>query len=158
MNTTDARTALRCAIDRALEEVLLQGAVPWELDEALEAAGWARGVCLTLDREGLDDGLARRRTHGTGALIVLDRMVAEGRLGPKVGVGFYRYPGGGGAVIDPLIDDLIAEEAHFAGRTRHPLSEADGAARFMQALKTLSHDFPKAGYRRLMSELYSAPV
>ena len=30
-------------------------------------------------------------------------------------MGWYRYPGGGGAVIDPLIEDLIVEEARFAG-------------------------------------------
>ena len=52
-----------------------------------------------------------------------DRMVAEGRLGKKTGVGWYRYPGGGGKVVDPLIEDLVREEAHFAGVSR---SEYDG--------------------------------
>jgi 3-hydroxyacyl-CoA dehydrogenase len=35
-------------------------------------------------------------------------------LGKKAGVGWYRYPGGGGKVIDPLVEDLCREEAHFA--------------------------------------------
>ncbi|MFK5997198.1 MAG: 3-hydroxyacyl-CoA dehydrogenase family protein [Rhodobacterales bacterium] len=49
---------------------------------------------------------------------IADRMVEEGRLGKKSGVGWYRYPGGGGAVIDPLLEDMIIEESYFAKVSR----------------------------------------
>lgn len=37
--------------------------------------------------------------------------------------GFTANPGGGGAVIDPLIEDLVREEAHFSNVTREALRD-----------------------------------
>ncbi|MEM9637004.1 MAG: enoyl-CoA hydratase, partial [Pseudomonadota bacterium] len=54
---------------------------------------------------------------------ILPRMVGEGRLGRKLSVGWYRYPGGGGLVIDPLVEDLLREEAWFLGVARFEVSE-----------------------------------
>jgi len=61
-------------------------------------------------------------------------MVQEGRLGKKVGVGWYRYPGGGGAVIDPLIEDLIHEEARFAGIVTRAISAEMSVNSLLQSL------------------------
>lgn len=101
------------------EQMLIDHTTPWELDEALVAWGYGIGPCEAQDLVGLDIVLDSRA--GSTPASVLGRMVAEGRLGKKGGWGYYRYPGGGGAVIDPLIDDLIREEAHFAKRERHEL-------------------------------------
>ncbi|WP_372991083.1 3-hydroxyacyl-CoA dehydrogenase family protein [Sulfitobacter sp.] len=109
-----------------LDRLLLVGITPWELDEALEDAGFAQGVLKAQDHIGLDVAFARRRASGTD-LLVADRMVHEGRLGRSVGVGWYRYPGGGGAVIDPLMEDMIIEEARFAGIDPIPMTEAAAA-------------------------------
>ena len=54
-------------------------------------------------------------------------------MGKKGGVGHYRYPGGGGAVIDPLIEDLILEEAWFAKVTRHDLPDTELVVRMQAA-------------------------
>lgn len=97
-----------------VDQLLLVGTTPWELDEALEAAGFTEGVLKAQDHIGLEVAFARRRAAGT-TLLVADRMVQEGRLGRSIGVGWYRYPGGGGAVIDPLMEDMVVEEARFAG-------------------------------------------
>ena len=56
---------------------------PWELDEALEAFGYAIGPCLAQDHLGLAQVLTRRQGQ-PGPL--LPRMVAEGRLGKKLSV------------------------------------------------------------------------
>ncbi|MEP3945410.1 3-hydroxyacyl-CoA dehydrogenase family protein [Ascidiaceihabitans sp.] len=95
---------------------------PWELDEALVGAGFLVGPLEVQDHVGLLHVLKRRNAYRSP---VLPRMVAEGRIGKIGGVGFYRYPGGGGAVIDPLMEDLILEEAHFAKVTRTPMSDAE---------------------------------
>ncbi len=107
------------------DHLLLVGTTPWDLDEALEQAGFTEGVLKAQDHIGLDVAYARRRANGTG-LLVADRMVGEGRLGRSVGVGWYRYPGGGGAVIDPLMEDMIVEEARFARIA--PVAMTDKAA------------------------------
>lgn len=104
--------------------LLMDGAVPWEVDEAIEAFGYAMGPYEVGDLSGLDIGFANRRRQDATRdpnrryIPIADRMVNEGRLGRKTSVGWYRYPGGGGKVVDPLIEDLIAEEAHFAGVAR----------------------------------------
>ncbi|MEO0401355.1 MAG: 3-hydroxyacyl-CoA dehydrogenase family protein [Pseudomonadota bacterium] len=108
---------------QACEDLLIHHTNPWELDEALVAWGYGFGPCEAQDLAGLDAVLQSRT--GSAPHPILARMVAEGRLGKKVGWGYFRYPGGGGAVVDPLIEDLIHEEARFARITR---VELEGSA------------------------------
>jgi hypothetical protein len=121
-----AGTLLQDAVIAMVDRLLLVGVTPWELDEALEAAGFITGFLKMQDRIGLDVAFARRRADDV-TLLVADRMVREGRLGRSVGVGWYRYPGGGGAVIDPLMEDMVTEEAHFARIKPLPLTDTEAA-------------------------------
>ena len=111
MNTNLIETTLQDAFWLRAEQLLMHHTNPWELDEALTAWGYRMGPCEAQDLIGLEPVLMRVRTR---PMPILPRMVAEGRMGKIGGVGYYRYPGGGGAVIDPLIEDLIREEAWFA--------------------------------------------
>ncbi|WP_299693949.1 3-hydroxyacyl-CoA dehydrogenase family protein [uncultured Tateyamaria sp.] len=106
----------------ACDALIWRHCAPWELDEALVGWGYGIGPCEAQDLAGLDRVLAARQGAGSP---VLQRMVAEGRLGKAAGWGYYRYPGGGGAVIDPLIDDLVREEAWFAKVERSELEGGD---------------------------------
>jgi 3-hydroxyacyl-CoA dehydrogenase len=114
--------ALQDAFWQEGEALMFRHTTPWELDEALEAWGYGIGPCAAQDLMGLDKVLARQPNR---AAPILPRMVAEGRIGKLGGVGYFRYPGGGGAVIDPLIEDMFREEAWFAKVVRSPLG--DGA-------------------------------
>ena len=114
---------LAAALGRALEEILLVGSTPAEIDAALEAAGFAEGPFAAQDRNGIDRVLADRvAVEGGNDLPLFARAVSEGRLGRAIGVGWYRYPGNGGPVEDPLVEDMAEEEAHFAGIARQDLS------------------------------------
>ncbi|MFT7595743.1 MAG: 3-hydroxyacyl-CoA dehydrogenase [Paracoccaceae bacterium] len=130
----------RCLYDTA-DHLLLHGAIPHELDEALVDMGCDIGLYEAQDLIGLDAIHADRnrdtaqRDPARPHALIAARMVAEGRLGKKVGVGWYRYPGGGGAVIDPLIEDLIREEARFAGVQPHIFTAAVMQAQLVQALR-----------------------
>lgn len=119
---------LLARLEDCTEHLIFHGSTPWEVDAALEAFGFDLGPCAAQDLRGLDLTYTRHRTEealGTRhrPTPVLDRMVTEGRLGRKGSVGWYRYPGGGGRVIDPLIEDLAREEAHFAGVTPQPIAD-----------------------------------
>ncbi len=130
MTESEVAAALQDSFWLAADHLLMFHTNPWELDEALEAVGYDMGPCEAMDMLGLDVVLARRSGNASP---ILPRMVAEGRMGKKGGVGHYRYPGGGGAVIDPLIEDLILEEAWFAKVTRSDLSDAELVARMQAA-------------------------
>ena len=120
MTGAKAEQAVQDAFWQAGEHLLFHHTNPWELDEALCAWGYGMGPCEAQDLLGLEKVLARDPER---AVPILPRMVAEGRMGKSGGVGYYRYPGGGGAVIDPLIEDLILEEAWFGKITRSELSD-----------------------------------
>jgi 3-hydroxyacyl-CoA dehydrogenase len=114
----------------AADTILMDGSTPWDVDEAMVNFGYAMGPYEAQDLSGLDIAYANRRRQDATRdpnrryIPISDRMVDEGRLGKKVGVGWYRYPGGKGRVDDPLIEDLIREEAHFAKVTRKEITEA----------------------------------
>ncbi len=123
----------------AADTLLMDGAAPWEIDEAMEAFGYAMGIHAAQDLSGLDIAHANRRRQDASRdprrryIPIGDRMVAEGRLGRKTAVGWYRYFGGQ-RVVDPLVEDLIREEAHFAGVTRREFTADEIRHRLLLAM------------------------
>jgi len=122
MIASDALAVLQDAFWQTGEALMYRHTTPWELDEALIHWGYSSGPCEAQDLIGLEKVLAHDPNRDVP---ILPRMVAEGRIGKSGGVGYYRYPGGGGAVIDPLIEDMFREEAWFAKQTRNEIT--DGA-------------------------------
>ena len=138
MMPQDIGLRLQDRLRLAVDDLLLDGANPWELDEAMVAYGFSMGPNEAQDLVGLDVAYARRKTKVRDPqrryVLISDRMVQEGRLGRKVGVGWYRYPGGGGKVIDPLVEDLCREEAHFARVERRDFTDAEICERIVLAM------------------------
>lgn len=143
--------SLVVALHETLDRLLLEATNPWELDEALEAFGFVMPPLEAQDLAGLDTVHAGRDYARAGPdpahrhLLVSKRMLAEGRLGKKVGVGWYRYPGGGGKVIDPLVEDTLREEAWFAGIPRVALSDDALVAAVIGALQRAGTDLVRQG-------------
>ncbi|MCB1381692.1 MAG: enoyl-CoA hydratase/isomerase family protein [Notoacmeibacter sp.] len=120
--------------------VMIDGSLPWEIDEAMVEFGYAMGPYMTQDLAGLDIAFANRKRQAATRdpnrryVPIGDRMVEEGRLGRKASVGWYRYPGGGGAVIDPLLEDMITEEARHAKITRREFSHDEICRRLLAGM------------------------
>jgi len=123
---------LTARLYEAVDHVLIHGTTPWELDEAMEDFGCDPPPCAAQDLSGLDQFHAHRQ--GMRPLPISGRMLQEGRLGRKVGVGWYRYPGGGGAVVDPLLEDMVTEEAYFAKMERQEYLPGQIRARLVLAM------------------------
>ena len=120
--------------------IMLEASNPWEVDEAMVAFGYAMGPYETQDLSGLDIAYANRRRQDETRdperryVTIQDRMYELGKLGRKAGAGWYRYPGGGGKVEDPIVADLVIEEARFAGVERTEMNEDQIRERLLLAM------------------------
>ena len=124
----------------AADTVFMDAATPWEVDKAMVAFGYAMGPYEAQDLSGLDIAHANRRRQDATRdparryIPIADRMVELGRLGRKTGAGWYRYPGGGGKVENPIVADLALEEAHLAGIARTEMTGEEIAERLVLAM------------------------
>ncbi|NLC02090.1 MAG: 3-hydroxyacyl-CoA dehydrogenase family protein, partial [Pseudomonas formosensis] len=105
---------------RQSREVVLEGATPWQVDQALQGFGMAMGPYRMYDVVGVDLGWRSRQLAGVGRgepIVWLDNRLCEmGRFGQKSGHGFYRYePGSRQAIHDPETDMMAREVAEEAG-------------------------------------------
>ena len=105
--------------------LLEEGALPQQVDRALERFGMAMGPFRVGDLAGNDIGWSiRKRRYVEKPHVVYsriaDRVCELGRFGQKTGAGWYRYePGRRDAIPDPAIDELIAayrKEKGFVAR------------------------------------------
>lgn len=132
------RILTRCY--EAADIILLFGGIPWDVDQAMVEFGFPIGPYEAQDLVGLDIGYARRterrnnRDPARRYVTISDRMVEEGRIGKIGSVGWYRYPGGGGAVEDPLVEDLVAEESWFAKVPRRPFAKDEILRRLLTVM------------------------
>jgi 3-hydroxyacyl-CoA dehydrogenase len=132
--------------NRMFEEYLRQayflveeGALPQQVDQALQGWGMAMGPFRTMDLAGQDIGwnirARRARTQPERPYSqFLDRIYELGRLGQKTGAGVYRYPDGRTPEIDPQIDELARAESARVGVTRRRIEDGEIIARCIGAL------------------------
>jgi 3-hydroxyacyl-CoA dehydrogenase len=115
----------------AAERVLLQGALPQEVDAAMVAFGFPMGPLAASDLAGLDIGWRMRKAQGARAEIA-DALCERGRFGQKTGSGFYRYEAGSRApVSDPDVAELIAEVSRRVGLERRTIGKDEIVERLM---------------------------
>ena len=121
--------------------MLEEGALPQDIDAALEAFGFALGPLAVSDLAGLDIGwrnavLRRQLTElGDRRCDLLDQLVAAGRLGQKTGAGWYRYePGSRTARRDPAVEALLVEHARRKDIVRRTIPPAEIVERCLLAM------------------------
>lgn len=117
------------AYRRECEFMLEDGALPHEVDDALEGFGFAMGPFAVADMSGLDiawrmrQAQAGRRAPSARYVTIPDLLCEAGRLGQKAGAGYYSYTDGGPQrARDPEVEALIVEASRQAGRQRRPIA------------------------------------
>jgi len=103
------------------EELLLEGALPQQVDAVLTKFGLPMGPFAMSDLAGLDVGWRSRKDRGIKSEIA-DALCEAGRFGQKTGKGFYKYEGRA-AVPDPDVERLIDETLQKMGRKRRAVSD-----------------------------------
>jgi 3-hydroxyacyl-CoA dehydrogenase len=107
------------------EKLLLEGALPQEVDGALAEFGFPMGPFAMGDLAGLDVSWRMRKAQGTRAEIA-DSLCERGRFGQKTGKGFYLYEAGARTgKPDPEVEELIVAASKKLGVTRRPIDRQE---------------------------------
>lgn len=108
------------AYRREAEFLLEDGALPEEVDAALEDYGFAMGLFAVYDLAGLEIAWARRKRQAATRdpagryADIADRLCEAGRFGQKTGAGWYAYPDGK-RKVDPVVTAIIEEARRIKG-------------------------------------------
>jgi 3-hydroxyacyl-CoA dehydrogenase len=118
---------------RETDFLLMEGATPGQIDQAIEAAGMAMGPCRMLDMAGVDiaakilleQGKAGIRPPDPRYRAVVSRLFERGRMGQKNHHGYYRHEGRN-AIDDPEVAALCESLASQHGiRRRTDISNSE---------------------------------
>lgn len=131
------------AYRRECELMLEEGALPAQIDAALESFGMAMGPFAVADMSGLDIAWRMRqaRSHlrdGNSRYVdIPDLLCEQGHFGRKTGSGYYLYDEQGRRSEDPNVNDLIVQESVRKGIERRVFSRDDIVDR---ALLTMANE------------------
>jgi 3-hydroxyacyl-CoA dehydrogenase len=103
------------------ERLLLEGALPQEIDAAVGGFGFPMGPCAMMDLAGLDVGWRIRQGRGEHALIE-DALCEAGHYGQKTGKGYFRYDVGSRTPVpDPEVEKIILDASSRLGINRRSI-------------------------------------
>jgi 3-hydroxyacyl-CoA dehydrogenase len=92
-----------------VDRLLLEGAMPNEIDAATKGLGFAMGPLETNDMSGLDIGWSIRKRRGT-PFPIADAICERGWFGQKTGRGYYRYESGSRVPMpNPEVEALVLQ-------------------------------------------------
>ena len=125
---------------RQMDFLLDEGALPQQIDKALEGFGFAMGPFRVADLAGNDIGWAiRKRLYkeypDRPFSRIPDRICELGRFGQKTGAGWYDYkPGERNAIPSEVVTNIILEESQRLGLKRRRIGDAEIIERALYAL------------------------
>ena len=125
---------------RQAQLLLLEGATPEQVDNAMQNWGMAMGPLAVGDLAGLDIGYRSRRDQGIESRSQMetalpDTLVEMERLGQKSGAGYYRYdPDTRKRQADPEVIELTRTLAEKWGITQRAISDEEIVDRLSLAL------------------------
>lgn len=127
------------AYRREAEFLLEDGALPHEIDAALEDYGFPMGLFAVYDMAGLEIAWARRkrqaaaRDPATRYVGIADTLCEMGRFGQKAGRGWYAYPDGK-RTIDPDVTAIIEAARTQKGITPRAFPKSEIQERMLKAM------------------------
>ncbi|MDF0602456.1 3-hydroxyacyl-CoA dehydrogenase NAD-binding domain-containing protein [Psychromarinibacter sp. C21-152] len=144
---------------QAGDVLLIEGALPWEIDRAVEAFGMAMGPYAVQDLSGLDIAYANRRRKTPKDdpdhryVPIADRMVEElQRLGRKTDAGWYDYRDGK-PTPSPAVETLIEAASAEAGLPRRSFAPDEIARRMMLAIIAEAFEILEEGIARRSADI-----
>lgn len=119
--------------------LLEEGALPAQVDRAMETWGMAMGPLRVMDLAGQDIGWSIRKRRaieqpGRPYSKVPDLICEMGRFGQKTRAGYYLYPDGRTAQADPAIDSLVIDHSKALGIERRDIDDEEIVERCVLAM------------------------
>jgi 3-hydroxyacyl-CoA dehydrogenase len=124
----------------AAHDLIMAGALPQQVDAALQEFGMAMGPFRVGDLAGLDIGWALRKRRaaefpGKDFSNVADALCEAGRFGQKTSAGWYRYePGSRDPIPDPKVTAIIEHYRRQRGIVPRVVASAEIVERCIYAL------------------------
>jgi len=107
---------------REANKLILEGAMPWDVDRVLYDFGLPMGPFAMSDLAGLDIGWSRETSKGETPREILCEM---DRRGQKTGAGFYDYDENRVARPSAVTEKIILDLAAKKGINRRPISDEE---------------------------------
>lgn len=106
---------------REANKLIMEGAMPWDVDRVLFDFGLPMGPFAMSDLAGLDIGWNEKTSNPDGVL--RDRLVEMGRRGQKTSKGFYDYDESRKATPSKEVEDIIIEFSEKTQNKRRDVSD-----------------------------------
>jgi 3-hydroxyacyl-CoA dehydrogenase len=116
---------------REANKLILEGALPWDVDRVIYDFGLPMGPFAMADLAGLDLGWRREESRGE---TIRDRLCELDRRGQKTGAGFYDYDAARNAKPSPVVEQLILEFSKAQGIERRVISDQEILERCLYTL------------------------
>ena len=107
---------------REAQKLILEGAMPWDVDRVLYDFGLPMGPFAMSDLAGLDIGWSKETSKSSTIREILCEM---DRRGQKTGAGFYDYDEARNAKPSPLVEKIILDFAAKKGVNRRTVSDEE---------------------------------
>jgi 3-hydroxyacyl-CoA dehydrogenase len=107
---------------REANKLILEGAMPWDVDRVLLDFGFPMGPFQMADLAGLDIGWSRETSKGE---TLRDRLCEMDRRGQKTGGGFYDYDEKRNRTPSPVVEKMILDYAAERGVNRRPIPDEE---------------------------------
>jgi 3-hydroxyacyl-CoA dehydrogenase len=139
--------------------LVLEGATPQQVDQALVKFGMPMGVLQMGDLAGLDIGYKSRKDRVPGTFevkagAVADKLVELGRLGQKTQAGYYDYaPGQRTPLPSDIVAKVIEETAAAYGIQRREVSEQEIVERCFLAMVNIGCEVLREGMAYRASDI-----
>jgi 3-hydroxyacyl-CoA dehydrogenase len=102
--------------------MLMEGAMPWDIDKVLYDFGLPMGPFAMADLAGLDIGWNKETTSSS---TIREVLCERGRRGQKTGSGFYDYDEQRNARPSPVTEEIVKQFAARSGIAQRAISEQE---------------------------------
>ena len=107
---------------REAQKMVLEGAMPWDVDRVLYDFGFPMGPFAMSDLAGLDIGWVKEKSHGE---TIRDVLCEADRRGQKTGAGYYDYDENRTAKPSPVTEKIIHDFVSKSGKNPRKIGDEE---------------------------------